>query len=112
MSGTPKAWIIGTKSHLHHVKQTFIHDAVFDETRRRLVRGHLDRGIVVGGANDEIHFGYKSPLIGPVMMRERAARRLNDADPLRWNLSRLRVNIRRSDLRVSHQLHPAFGGVQ
>ena len=76
------------------LSRLFIHIAIFYETRRRFVRGHLDRRVVVGGANDEIHFGNNAPFIGPVMMRERAARRFDDANSFGRNLSRLGVNIR------------------
>ena len=69
MSGTPKAWVIGTERHLNHVEQPLGHIPILDETRRRLLRGHLDRRVVVGGAHDEIRLGHAPQFIGPVVMR-------------------------------------------
>ncbi len=54
--------------------------------RRCLVRGHLDRRIVVGGADDEIRLGHDAPLIGPVVMRESPTRRFDDANSFGWGL--------------------------
>ena len=106
MGGAPKAWIVGAKRHLDHVEQTLIHIAIFNETRCSFMCGHLNWRVVVGGANDEINFGHNAPFIGPVVMRERAARCFDDADSFRWSLSRLGVNIRGCNLWVGHEFHP------
>ena len=37
--------------------------------------------IVVGGADDQVDLGQDAALVGPVVMRERAARRFDTADP-------------------------------
>ena len=94
MSCTSKAWIVGTERHLHHVEQTFCDLASLIRLARRLVSGHLDWRVVVGSADDEICPGHDAALIGPVMMRESAARGFDDANPFGWDLSWSRVNIR------------------
>ena len=43
--------------HLHHVKQAFGYLTFLDKTCRGLMRGHLNRRVVVGGANDQIRLG-------------------------------------------------------
>src|SRR3990172_7223421 len=92
MGGAPKTWIVRAKRHFHHVEQAFSYVAIFDETLRRFLGGHLNRRVVVSGAYDEIRFGHDPPFIGPVMMRESPARRFDNAHTLRRNLSRLWLN--------------------
>ena len=94
MGCAPKARVICTERHLDHVEQTFGDIAVFNQTRRRLLGGHLDRCVVVGRANDEIRFGHNTPLIGPVVMRESRARCFDNTDSLRWGLGRFPVDVR------------------
>src|SRR5215208_5622482 len=86
MGRAAEAWIVGAERHLHHVEQTLRHFAVLNEMGRRLVRGHLDRRVVVCGADDEICPGNDAALVSPVVMRESTARRLDDSDPFRRDL--------------------------
>ena len=94
MGGTSKAGIVGAKCHLDHVQQSFGHLAFLDQTRRGLVRGHLNRRIIIGRTDDEIRLGHDAALIGPVMVREGAARRLDNSNSFSGNLSRFGVNVR------------------
>ena len=76
------------------LSKTFRHLAFLNEIRRRLVRGHLDRRVIVGGADDQICPGHNAALIGPVVMRESPARRLDNSNSFGRNLRWLGVNVR------------------
>lgn len=89
MGRAAKARIVGLERPLHHVEQALCHLPILDQAGRCFVRGHLDPRVVVGGADNEIRFGHDAPFIGPVMMRESAARRFDKAGPLGRNPSRL-----------------------
>jgi hypothetical protein len=111
MGRAPKAWVVGSERHFHHVEQALGHFSFLDEACRGLMRGHLDRRIVVGGAHDEIRLGHNAALIGPVVMGKSPARRFDNSDALGWSLRRPGVHVRRDDLWIRRQFHPALGRV-
>ena len=93
MGGASKAGIVGAEGHLNPVEQTLTYLAILDQIQRRFVGGHLDRCVIICCAHDQVRPGHQAALIGPVVMRERPARRFDDANPLGWNHHRLRVDI-------------------
>src|SRR5512133_1313872 len=108
MRRASKEGVIGTERHLYHVEKTFIYLAFFNEIPRRLLGGHLNWRVIVGGTDDEIRLGYNAALIGPVVMRESPARRFDNSDSFVRNLRRLGMNVRRRDLWIGHQFHPTL----
>ena len=79
MRGTAEAWVVSTEGHFDHIQQAFIDIAILDQIISGLFDGHGDGGVVVGGADNQIDLGHHAPLIGPVMMGERATRCLDNA---------------------------------
>ena len=56
--------------------------ALVDQPLGRLLDRHADRGVVVGRAHDQVDLGQDAPLVGRVVVGERAARGLDAADAL------------------------------
>ncbi len=69
MGSASKTWIVGAKRHLDHVEQALGHLPSLIRLVRSLMRGHLDRRVVIGSPYDEICLGHDPALIGPVVMR-------------------------------------------
>jgi len=66
--------------------------------------------MVVGRANDQVRLADDAPLVGDVVMRECAARRLDGANPLARGLARDSAHVRIGDLGILSQLeHPLTG---
>ena len=85
MRGAAKAWIVGAERHLDPIQNPFIDDHAFLNKRLcRFLDGHAHRGIVVGRADDQVHFGQHAALICPIVMCQRAARGLDNAHAFGW----------------------------
>ena len=113
MGGTAETGIVSSEGHFDHVQHAFGHDgALLDQTAGRFINGHAHGRVIIGGAHDEIHLGHHAALIGPVMMRQGAARRLDTAHAFGRLLGGNDMEIRRSDLGIGGQFHPALRRIQ
>ena len=88
MSCTGQAWIIGSKSHLHHVEQTFCHLRPLDESHSCFFHRQAYGSSVVLGRYDKVHFLSYIVIIGLIMMNQRPTRCFDttDPDPLQFEI--------------------------
>ena len=56
--------------------------AFLDQALSGFLDRHADRGIVIGGADDQVDLGQTTALVGLVMVGEGAARRFDDPNAL------------------------------
>jgi len=96
-----QAEVVRPEGHFHIVEHPLRHIAIFDKMLGRFFDGQVDRGVVVGGGDNQVSIGDNAPLIGKIVMDQGATWGLDDANPLSGAGCRLVPGVLAGDLRVS-----------
>ena len=109
MCGAPKARIIGSESHFHHIQQSFSdRRALLDQVLGCFLGGHLKRSVVISGTYDQIDFGGDSTLIRYIVMRQGATRCFNNPYSFSGFFSWDGAEVIAGNFRIGCQLYLAF----
>ena len=104
MRGAAQARIVAADDRFDTVEHAFLQLLAFDELLRHLEDAAVHRQVVVPGGDDQVGPGDQAVVVDLVVMDQRAARRLGDADAFeRLARARARTCVSR-DVRVVQQL--------
>ena len=72
MSGAAQSRVVGAYGHFHLVQDSLVIDACLDKLFGSLVHREVDRGVIVGGADDEVDVGDQPLIVAGVVVNQRA----------------------------------------
>ena len=111
MGRAGQARIVGADRHLDVVEQPLGDLAAGEEARRDGADRLVHRLVVVGRRDDEVAIGDEVVVADPVVMEQRAARRLDHADAFAAPRPLVGHQIRADDVGIVEQVARHFGGV-
>ena len=105
---TAETRIVGPKGHLDHVQQPLAGAAApANERLGRLLDRHRNGGVVVRRPHDQVDLRQQAPLVGRVVVRERAPRGLDAAHALGRRRRRQHPVLLAGDLRIDATTRPS-----